>query len=100
MSSDYKKEFEDLIAMVIAEGASDLHLSEGREPILRVSGILIPLVKIPALSRVDMKGILDEVLDASKKEIFLAQKEVDFAYDNQKGARFRGNAYFQVNKIS
>lgn len=100
MATDYKKEFEDLVATVISEGASDLHLSEGRQPILRVAGILIPLVKHPELSRTDMKGILDEILDAQKKEIFLAQKEVDFAYDNQKGARFRANAFFQVNKIS
>ena len=46
MASDYKKELEDLISIVIKEDASDLHLSEDRVPILRVSGFLIPLVKL------------------------------------------------------
>lgn len=100
MASDYKKEFEELIATLIQQGASDLHLSEERVPIIRVASQLIPLVKHPALTRQDMKGILDEVLDAQKKEIFLEKKEVDFAYMSPEKNRFRGNAYFQVNKIS
>ena len=98
--ADYKKEFADLVENVIREGASDLHLAEDRNPILRVASFLVPLVKYPVLTRVDMKGVLDEVLDAKKRDIFLEKKEVDFAYSNEKGVRFRGNAYFQLNKIS
>ncbi|MBI4155757.1 MAG: PilT/PilU family type 4a pilus ATPase [Candidatus Zambryskibacteria bacterium] len=100
MSLDYKKEFEDLISIVIKENASDLHLSESRQPIIRVAGLLIPLVKHPILSRQDMKGILDQVLDVQKKEIFLNKKEVDFAYQGENEIRFRGNAFFQLSKIS
>ncbi len=100
MSVDYKKEFEDLIALVISEGASDLHLSEDRQPTLRVSGTLFPLVNQEVLTRQDIKGILDLLLDSAKKEILLEKKEVDFAYEHHDDTRFRGNAYFQVNKIS
>jgi twitching motility protein PilT len=100
MVSDYKKEFEDLIGVMLKENASDIHLSEGRQPILRVAGFLLPLVKYEPLSRTDIKGILDTLLDASKKETFLEKKEVDFAYDHNNQARFRGNAFFQVGKIS
>jgi len=100
MTADYKKEFKDLIATVIVENASDLHLSEDREPIIRVSSFLIPLVKHPLLSRQDIKAILDELLDSAKKEIFLEKKEVDFAYTDTVGTRFRGNAYFHLGKIS
>ena len=42
---NYKKELDELIETVIKEGASDLHLSEGRLPTLRVTGNLIPLAK-------------------------------------------------------
>ena len=100
MTADYKKEFETLISTVIKEDASDLHLTEGRLPILRVAGFLIPLSNHPVLSRQDMKGILDEIIDASKKEIFLEKKEVDFAYYDHNLTRFRGNAFFQLGKIS
>ncbi len=97
--SDYKKTIESLISILISENASDLHLSEGRQPIIRVSGTLIPMTNSHVLTKQDMKGILDVLLDDSKKEIFIDKKEVDFAYD-QTGTRFRGNAYFQVGKMS
>lgn len=99
MSSDYKKEFEGLISAVIQEDASDLHLTEGRQPVLRVSGFLVPISTHPAVSKQDMKSILDIVLDASKKEIFLEKKQVDFAYDHG-DSRFRGNAFYATGKIS
>ncbi|MES2213558.1 MAG: PilT/PilU family type 4a pilus ATPase [Patescibacteria group bacterium] len=100
MALDYKKELEDLIGIVQKEDASDLHLSEGRQPIIRVAGFLITLVKHPVLSRVDIKGILDELLEPQKKDIFLDKKEVDFAYDHKDVTRFRGNAFFRIGKIS
>lgn len=100
MASDYKKEFDELVDVMVKEDASDLHLSEGRQPILRVSGFLIPITNMPALSRQDIKGVLDQILNAEKKEIFLEKKEVDFAYDHNNNSRFRGNAFFQLNKIS
>ncbi len=100
MSLDYKKHLEELIATVIAEDASDLHLSEDRLPIIRVSGFLIPLVKESPLSKADMKGLLGELLDDQKQQLFLDNKEVDFAYDHKGVARFRGNAFMQLGKIS
>lgn len=99
MASDYKKLIEDLIEVVVREDASDLHMSEGRVPLLRVSGFLVPIASHPALSKQDLKGIIDELCDASKKEIFLDKKQVDFAYDNGKGTRFRGNAFFHLGQI-
>jgi twitching motility protein PilT len=100
MSSDYKKEFEDLIAIVKKEDASDLHLSEDRQPIIRVAGSLIPIANHRVLTRTDIKGILDELIDTPKKEILLQNKEVDFAYYDPNHTRFRGNAFFQLGKIS
>ena len=97
--ADYKKQLEELVSIVVKEEASDLHLSEGRLPIIRVSSSLIPLIKHPTLARQDLKGILDEILDNQKKEIFLNKREVDFAYYDNKGARFRCNAFFQLSKI-
>ncbi|HEY0220993.1 MAG TPA: PilT/PilU family type 4a pilus ATPase, partial [Candidatus Paceibacterota bacterium] len=97
--SDYKSEFEKLVNIVIKEDASDLHLSEGRQPVLRVSGFLVPVVNHQSISRQDMKGILDILLDDGKKEIFLDKKQVDFAYDHG-NSRFRCNAFFQLGKMS
>ena len=100
MSSEHVSQLKDLITILLKEDASDLHLSEGRQPIIRVAGFLVPLVKIPALSRADVKGILDEILDAKKKSEFLERMEVDFSYDHDTDARFRCNAFFQLGRIS
>lgn len=99
MTTDYKKELEELIDILIKEDASDLHLSEERTPLIRVSGFLTPLTTRQVLSRADMKGILDSLIGADKKEIFLDKKQVDFAFDDGK-IRFRGNAFFHLGKIS
>ncbi len=100
MVSEYKKDFDNLISMMIREDASDLHLAEGRQPIMRVAGSLIPISSHPIVTRQDIKGVLDEVLDDSKKDIFLNKKQVDFAYSHGEVSRFRGNAFFQLGKIS
>lgn len=90
---DHKKEIEDLVTLIIQEGASDLHLSVGRPPIIRVSGNLIPLVKKSAISENDMKGFINFFLTPSNKELLDLDKTVDFSY-NMTNTRFRGNVYF------
>src|SRR4051812_20438543 len=100
MTLDYKKELEELISTVMAEDGSDLHLSEERQPVIRSAGSLIPLVKHPALTHIDIKAKLDLLLDDRKKEMFMQNKEVDFAYEHRAAVRFRGNAFYQLGKIS
>lgn len=96
----YKEELSDLIKTVFQEGASDLHLSEGRKPTIRVSGFLLPLVKRDVLTKEMMNGILSELTNKENKDIFLDKKELDFSYSIENGERFRGNAYFQQGMIS
>ncbi|MFZ2621098.1 MAG: PilT/PilU family type 4a pilus ATPase [Minisyncoccia bacterium] len=99
MAPSYKKDLEELISIVLTEGASDLHFAEDRKPIIRVAGFLIPLENHSIHRHQDIKGILDELIDDKKKEIFLEKKEVDFAYQDGNLVRFRGNAFFQMGKI-
>jgi twitching motility protein PilT len=97
--TDYKIYLEDLIKTVANEGASDLHLSEGRHPTIRVSGMLLPLVKHPVLTKDDTAGILNQLLSDKNRELFYNNKEMDFSY-GVNDARFRGNAYFQQGVVS
>ncbi|MDE2037748.1 MAG: PilT/PilU family type 4a pilus ATPase [Patescibacteria group bacterium] len=96
---DYKKEIQDLVDLILKEGASDLHLSVGRTPIIRVSGNLIPLVKKPILTDKDLQGFSDVFLSEDSKEILKREKDVDFSY-NLIASRFRGNAYFRQGSLS
>ena len=97
---EYKKQLEDLILTIIHEGGSDLHLSVGRLPAIRVSGELIFLAKHPVLTKEDVAGILAVVLDKVKLEKFMQKQEIDFAYDFRGESRLRGNAFFQKGLIS
>ena len=106
MSTTPDKLINELVEIVGKEGASDLHLSEGRSPVIRVSGSLIPLVKIPALSRADMEGLLSIFLSHETKTEFETRKEVNFAYSNTSHLsaerlkmRFRCNVFLTLGKI-
>jgi twitching motility protein PilT len=96
---DFKKEIEALIEIAIKEGASDLHITAGRKPTIRVSGELIPLLSQPVLGDEDTKGLLLELLNEENKKKFLDNKDIDFAYESPFGIRFRGNAFFQKGKV-
>jgi twitching motility protein PilT len=92
---NYEQELTDLLSTVVREGGSDLHLSEGRYPTIRVNGLLIPLVRKAVLSHVDIDSLLNLMIDDASRKRFADTKELDFSYQFNPEARFRGNAYIQ-----
>lgn len=96
---DYKKQLEELMLYVIREGGSDLHLSVGKPPHIRVSGSLVPLVRIKPLSNDDTMEFVSLLLDDEKKEKFLKEQEIDFSYSFSDNARFRCNAFYQSGNV-
>ena len=89
---EYKVLKDQLVEAVIEQGASDLHITVGHPPMVRVASTLIPLVKYPSLKPHDTEGILFELLTPENKELFLKTKDLDFAYMNEAGVRFRADA--------
>ena len=92
---DYAKELKELILTTIKEGASDLHITAGRHPTIRVSGSLIPLLKNPVLSAEDTEGLILSTLNEKDRKTLKEQKEFDFSYPFEDKARFRVNAFTQ-----
>ena len=74
--------------------ASDLHLTVGSPPVLRVNGAL-KRVKFRELTPQDMKTIMFEIMSAEKQLAFEQTFEVDFAYELPGSARFRVNLFMQ-----
>lgn len=97
---DYKTELDSLIETVIKEGASDMHLSEGHQPIIRINGGLVPLIRKTVLQKEDTDAFLSLLMKEDFRKIFLEKKEIDFSYNYKNIARFRGNAFFQQGKVS
>lgn len=92
---DYKVQIEDLMETVVREGASDLHLSEGRHPTIRTSGMLLPLVKHAPLTHQDIEGMILAMVGEKGLQKFVDIKEIDFSYQYKGLARFRGNGFVQ-----
>ncbi|MDD2732113.1 MAG: type IV pilus twitching motility protein PilT [Candidatus Pacebacteria bacterium] len=97
---NYSLKLNELLEETLLQKASDLHISVGHPPVLRISGMLISLVKRKKLNSEDTKGFAFSLLSDSQKERFLKDKEIDFSYDFEGKARFRVNIFFQKDNIS
>jgi len=87
-----------LVDLVIKEGASDLHILEDQNPLIRVSGQLVPLTKYPKFSKITMQKILGEIFSDVKKETFRTMQSADFAYSHN-SERFRAHVFTDQQKI-
>ncbi|NOQ40949.1 MAG: PilT/PilU family type 4a pilus ATPase [Desulfuromusa sp.] len=79
-----------LFKMMQQQGASDLHISTGTPPILRLHGEMIR-VKSPDLTHEQAQALLFEILDEEQVQQFEETRDLDFAYSLPGLARFRGN---------
>ena len=92
-------EIQELFRLTAKDKASDLHLIVGSSPVLRVDGELRKLSKFPSLAEEETEKMIFSLLTAEQKEVFLANKELDFSYAWQ-GLRFRVNIYHQKGTIA
>ena len=90
-----KQNFEELLGLVVKEGASDLHIAVGRYPILRIDGSLVPLLKQELLTPDTARDFVFNLLTEEQKGVFLKEKELDLSYNFQDRARFRVNVFHQ-----
>ncbi len=88
-------DFADLLLEVIDRKASDLHITAGARPTLRVRGRLTQLEHFPVLSPVETREIVYSVLNNDQRQRLETDWQIDFAYSIPGQARFRVNAYFQ-----
>ncbi|MEJ2540167.1 MAG: type IV pilus twitching motility protein PilT, partial [Gemmatimonadota bacterium] len=80
---------------MIQRGASDLHLTVGERPKLRVDGDLVQSQYPKALAPKDTLGLAYSILTENQKKRFEVEDELDFSFGVQNLSRFRGNVYKQ-----
>src|SRR6056297_2903175 len=85
----------ELLAFTVKNNASDLHLSAGLPPMIRVDGD-IHRINVPAIEAKDMSDLVYSTMNDHQRRDFEAELEVDFSYNVPGLARFRVNAYHQV----
>ncbi|HET6614005.1 MAG TPA: type IV pilus twitching motility protein PilT [Kofleriaceae bacterium] len=89
---------QQLLKVMVEQGASDLHITQGSPPQLRIDGDLARLKTAP-LSAVDTKQLCYSILTDSQKLRFEEHQELDFSFDAEGLARFRGNLFLQRGAV-
>jgi twitching motility protein PilT len=89
-------EITELLAFTMQSKGSDLHLSSGNPPIIRISGDLKPL-KCDPLSGDEVKAMLYSVMTEEQRAEYEQERDLDFAIAFGEAARFRVNA-FNINR--
>lgn len=85
---------DELFKLMVEQGASDLHVTSGAPPYLRVHGNMVPL-NYRELTNQDVQGLIFEILSEKQKRAFVEKWELDFAYTLAGIGRFRCNIFMQ-----
>lgn len=92
-------ELKELIRMAIGKGASDIHLSSGCYPALRIHGDLNYIESSSIFMKEDLEKFIREILTDRLHERFTNTGDVDFAFTFGT-QRFRGSGYREMNGVS
>jgi len=84
----------ELLAFVVKNKASDLHLSAGLPPMIRVNGD-IKRINLPAMDHKDVHGMVYDIMNDGQRKFYEENLECDFSFAIPGLARFRVNAFVQ-----
>ena len=88
-----------LLNVMIQRGSSDLHVTTGTPPQLRIDGSLVPL-RTPPLGPVESKALCYEVMTEEQKVKFERHNELDFSFGVKGLSRFRANVFMQRGAVA
>jgi twitching motility protein PilT len=84
----------ELLAFVVKNKASDLHLSSGLPPMIRVHGD-VKRINLPAMEHKDVHGMIYDIMNDGQRKFYEENLEADFSFAIPNLARFRVNAFVQ-----
>ncbi len=88
-----------LLKAMVEKGASDLHITTGSPPQLRIDGDLVPL-KMPPLTPVETKQLCYSILTDAQKHKFEEENELDLSFGVKGLSRFRSNIFMQRGAVA
>jgi twitching motility protein PilT len=99
IKGDPKVALDDLLRLTVSMGGSDLHLTAGVAPCVRVNGSLRPLEGHAMLTQIDTAAMMGSILSAAQWERFEQTHDLDTAYSIEGVSRFRVNVYQQRGSV-
>ena len=97
---DIKQELNEILNNLIQNKGSDLHISVGRRPTLRVDGSLIPIASKDIVDENYAEQFIKEMLTEDQQKRFYEERELDFSYTFSDLARFRVNVFWQRGQFA
>src|ERR1700759_116353 len=90
----FTMDISEMLAFVVKNKASDLHLSAGLPPMIRVHGD-IRRINLPAMEHKDVHGMIYDIMNDGQRKSYEENLECDFSFAIPGLARFRVNAFVQ-----
>jgi twitching motility protein PilT len=89
----------ELLAFTVKNNASDLHISSGEPPLIRIHGEMTR-IKMPALESREVQAMLYDIMNDTQRKVFEEHLELDFSFSLGDIARFRVNTFAQNRGMS
>jgi len=90
---------DDMLKIAVERNASDLHLKVGNHPVVRINGVLHPMVELKRLMPEDTIAMSFAIMNNELKEKFKKEHEIDMAYSVPGLGRFRCNVFYQRGAV-
>src|SRR5580700_8416336 len=90
----------DLLSISVNQQASDLHISPGQPPFLRIHGDLLPIKNMSPLDSESTKRLIYSTFNSNQLKEFEEKHEIDYAISIPDASRFRVNAFHQSNGVA
>jgi twitching motility protein PilT len=96
----FKQKVSGYLDYLIAQGGSDLHLSTGNVPYIKIDNSLEALENENVVSETNLESILKDFLNENQQKRLEVKRQVDFSLEKKNGVRFRGNVFYTQGKLS
>ncbi|MEI7814005.1 MAG: type IV pilus twitching motility protein PilT [Coriobacteriia bacterium] len=93
--SESRLQIDELLEFVVRMNASDLHLTPGLPPMVRIDGELVPIPEMPILSPAMCSALLDTIMSVEQRQVFDAEWELDLSFGRRGLGRYRVNAFME-----
>jgi len=92
-------DIDELLQLMVERDASDLHLTAGSPPVIRVTGRLERLTDRELLTPEQIRTLMYRILSTEQQKVLETRRQIDFSHSIPGLARFRVNAYFQRSSV-
>jgi len=97
--ADEIRSIDELLAIMVEHNASDLHLTAGSPPVIRVRGDLERIPDVPKMTPENTREMVYRIVSTEQQKVLETKRQLDFSYTLPGLARFRVNAYFQRSAV-